>query len=147
MSCKLNESPSFILHNPKFTFKGGIYYFTLIDFHAAGISIFYIAFFEIVCILWVYGGKRLAKNYYTMTNQRINCFFLICWYVITPALVFLIWAMNWYRYEAIKYGDYEYSVWAKTFGWLVSLTSIACIPLGALHELLKSPGNSLKQVK
>lgn len=34
---------------------GGIYYFTVIDFFAAGISVFYVAFFEIVAICWIYG--------------------------------------------------------------------------------------------
>lgn len=34
---------------------GGIYYFTLIDFYSAGISVFYIAFFETIAIVWIYG--------------------------------------------------------------------------------------------
>jgi solute carrier family 6 GABA transporter-like protein 6/8/11/12/13 len=34
---------------------GGMYYFTLLDHFSAGISVFYIAFFEIIAIVWIYG--------------------------------------------------------------------------------------------
>ena len=127
-------------------YKGGIYYFTLIDFYSAGTSLFYTAFFEIIAVLWIYGGKRLAKNIYSMTGQKPNAFFLVCWYVVSPAFVFSIWALNWYEYEPIKYGKYEYPLSMKILGWLITLLSIISIPFCAIHTLIKAPGDSFKDV-
>ena len=46
----------------QFFFKGGIFYFTIVDFFSSGVSLFYIAFFEIVAIVWVYGKKDIFSN-------------------------------------------------------------------------------------
>ena len=41
--------------------QGGVYIFQLVDYYAAAISLMYIAFFECVAIVWVYGAKRWAN--------------------------------------------------------------------------------------
>lgn len=45
-----------------YAFKGGIYYFTIVDFFSAGVSLFYIAFFEIIAIVWIYGNIIFSLN-------------------------------------------------------------------------------------
>lgn len=99
-----------------------------------------------MAIVWIYGAKRLAKNIFLMTGSKPNVYFLACWYVITPAFIIIIWAFNWYHYEPITYGDYQYSVGAQTFGWSIALISIVSIPIGAVHTLVKTPGKTLKEV-
>jgi solute carrier family 6 GABA transporter-like protein 6/8/11/12/13 len=126
--------------------KGGIYYFTVLDFHSAGISVFYIAFFEIVAVLWVYGANRLSKNIYMMTGQMPGFYFTVCWYAVTPLFVVTIWLLNWVQYTPITYGKYEYSLGAQLFGWAISLVSIAAIPAGAVHTYINTPGKNFYQV-
>jgi solute carrier family 6 GABA transporter-like protein 6/8/11/12/13 len=122
---------------------GGIYYFTILDFFSAGISVFYIAFFEIIAIVWLYGAKRLARNIYLMNGQTTNYYFLACWYFITPAFILVIWLFNWYQYEPLTYEDKPFNAGAQAFGWCIALVSIIAIPLGAIDTLRKAPGKSL----
>ncbi len=117
------------------------------DFHSAGISVFYIAFFEIAAILWIYGAGRLSRNIYMMTGHKPNIYFTCCWYVITPLFVTSIWVLNWVQYKPITYGKYEYSLGAQLFGWAISLVSIVAIPAGAIHTLNNTPGATFSQVK
>mgnify|MGYP002785583613 CR=1 FL=1 len=113
------------------------------DYYSAGISVFYIAFFEIIAIVWIYGAKHLASNIYKMNGQKPNIYFLVCWYAITPAFIFIIWIFNWYEYKPVKYEDKDFNVGAQVFGWCIALVSIIAIPLGAIHTLYKAPGKSL----
>jgi hypothetical protein len=124
---------------------GGIYYFTIIDFYSAGISVFYVGFFEIVAIIWFYGGNRLARNVFKMNGERVNIYFKICWYFVTPVFIFVIWMLNWIQYEPITYGKYKFSSGALSFGWCIAAASLVAIPLGALHTLVKAKGKNIKE--
>ena len=129
-----------------FVLQGGILYFTVLDFHSAGATLFYAAFFEVTAVFWIYGGKRLARNIKAMTGEHVNLLFLACWYVISPAFIFTVWLLNWVQFESIKYGTYEYPLGMKIFGWLVTLVSVSAIPLAAVHTLVNTQGSSLYKV-
>lgn len=92
------------------------------------------------------GAKRLAKNIYHMTGVKPSPLFLVAWYFVTPMFILTIWAFNWYQYEPVTYGSYVYPTWAQIMGWLIGLTSIVSIPLGAIHTLVNAPGKSLMEV-
>ncbi|CAF0789248.1 unnamed protein product [Brachionus calyciflorus] len=124
---------------------GGIYYFTIVDFFSSGVSLFYIAFFEVIAIVWIYGANRLAKNVFLMTGSKPNRYFVICWYIISPLFIIIIWTFNWIKYEPVKYGNYEFPVGAQLFGWCIALVSIVAIPLGAIHTIIKTPGKNFSE--
>lgn len=52
--------------------QSGIYFFQLMDYYAASLSITYLAFFEVVGIAWFYGVGRLSKNIKQMTGVYKN---------------------------------------------------------------------------
>ena len=117
---------------------GGIYYFTLIDFYSAGISVFYIAFFETIAIVWIYGARRLSKNVELMTGKKPIKFITVCWYFVSPSFILIIWIFNWIQYKPVTYGKYNYSTSVILFGWSIACLSIIAIPLGAIHTLMNS---------
>ena len=65
----------------------------------------YIAFFEVIAIVWFYGNtrytddlvtnqfficigaKRLVRNVKEMTGKEPHVFFIICWYAVAPSLI------------------------------------------------------------
>jgi solute carrier family 6 (neurotransmitter transporter, taurine) member 6 len=67
--------------------QGGIFYFQIVDYYAAALSLMYIAFFECIAIVWFYGAGRLASNTKDMTGKYPNWFFRICWLIISPVII------------------------------------------------------------
>ncbi|XP_013413993.1 sodium- and chloride-dependent GABA transporter ine [Lingula anatina] len=125
--------------------QGGIYFFRLVDAYAAGISLMYLAFFEVVAIVWIYGANRLARNVKEMTGNYPYMYFRVCWWSFAPLLILAIWIFGWVKYKPITYGNYIYPDWAIGLGWGVALLSILCIPGGMIHALYQAEGQTLWQ--
>ena len=51
----------------------------------------YIAFFECIAVVWLYGVKRLSSNVRDMTGAYPNWFFRYCWMFFSPLLILAIW--------------------------------------------------------
>lgn len=47
----------------------------------------FVAFFECIAVVWIYGFKRLSKNVQDMTGRLPNLFFKICWPVLSPLII------------------------------------------------------------
>ncbi|KAG1653931.1 Sodium- and chloride-dependent GABA transporter ine [Nymphon striatum] len=155
--------------------QGGIYVFQLVDHYASAISIMFIAFFEVIAITWFYGwylnrAKRLATNIKEMTGKRPNKYFIICWYFISPALIFVrtrtynreekfgckeellayltaaIAIYSFIDYKPLKYDNVvSYPDWAQGLGWMVAMLSVICVPLFAVIAIYKAPGYTVFQ--
>ncbi|KAG1653933.1 Sodium- and chloride-dependent GABA transporter ine [Nymphon striatum] len=126
--------------------QGGIYVFQLVDHYASAISIMFIAFFEVIAITWFYGAKRLATNIKEMTGKRPNKYFIICWYFISPALIFAIAIYSFIDYKPLKYDNVvSYPDWAQGLGWMVAMLSVICVPLFAVIAIYKAPGYTVFQ--
>ena len=135
---------TFLLSIPNLC-PGGIFYFTIIDFFSAGISVFYVAFFETIAIVWIYGARRLANNISALNGQMPNKYITTCWVFVSPIFILVIWSFNWYSIatsnEIIKYGDYSFNAGSMAFGWCIALISIISIPLAAIHTVIYIPGD------
>lgn len=125
--------------------QGGIYFFKLIDYYAANISLMYLAFFEVISIVWVYGAGRLAKNVQEMTGRMPSYYFRGCWYFAAPVLILAIWIFSLVDYERPTYnkGEYEYPNWAIGIGWVIASLSILPIPIFAVIAVYKAKGTNL----
>ncbi|KAK3760902.1 hypothetical protein RRG08_042117 [Elysia crispata] len=135
---------SFLAGLPNIT-QGGFYFFQLIDYYAAALSLMVLAFFEVIAICWFYGARNLAENIQHMTGSRPNIFFIICWYCISPLLIFGIWIFSMIQYKPLSIAGYVYPPWAVGLGWVIALVSVLCIPAGMLHGILTTPGNSWRK--
>jgi len=112
-------------------FQGGIYFFQIIDFYTAAISLMYIALFETVAIVWLYGVRRLSDNIEEMTGRQPNIIFKFCW-------IFTL-----YDYEAPSYGTYNYPWWCILLGWCIAALSILPIPIMAVIAIINAEGKTL----
>ena len=43
-------------------------------------------------------------------------------------------------YEPLTYDDYVYPTWANVVGWCLALSSMLCMPVGAVYGLLRAEG-------
>lgn len=44
-------------------------------------------------------------------------------------------------YSPLKYNGYEYPGWGEAIGWIMALSSIACIPIVMIYKLATTPGS------
>lgn len=44
-------------------------------------------------------------------------------------------------YSPLKYDGYEYPDWGQAIGWIMALSSIACIPVVMIYKLATTPGS------
>ena len=88
-------------------------------YYKAAISLMYIALFETIAIVWLYGVRRLSANIEDMTGRKPSIIFRICWMFVSPVLILVIWVFTLYDYEAPVYGDYIYPWWCVLLGWCI----------------------------
>ena len=48
-----------------------------------------------------------------------------------------IMVFTWVDYTPSSYGKYAFPLWADTLGWLITMTSVAAIPMAAIIGVLK----------
>ncbi|CAI9744316.1 sodiumchlorideine-likedependent and chloride-dependent GABA transporter ine-like [Octopus vulgaris] len=125
--------------------QGGIYFFQLIDRYAAGVSVMYLAFFEVIAVTWFYGAKRLGRNIQEMTGNAPSFFFILCWYYVSPLFILAILIFSMVQYSDLEVGGYVYPKWAIGIGWFITSLSLVCIPLGMIDAVYNSKGNNLWQ--
>ncbi|XP_060560453.1 sodium- and chloride-dependent GABA transporter ine-like [Ruditapes philippinarum] len=135
---------SFLCGLPNVT-QGGVYFFQLIDYYAAAMSLMYLAFFEVIAITWFYGAKKLAKNIEQMNGAPPSVFFIVCWYGISPLLILGIWIFSLVQYKPFSVANYEYPGWAIGLGWFIAALSIICIPGAMVHSVVTAQGKTLWQ--
>jgi len=126
-------------------FQGGIYFFQIMDYYTAAISLMYIALFETVAIVWIYGVKRLSANIEEMTGKKPNIIFRFCWKFVSPVLILIIWIFSLYDYEAPSYnnGVYTYPWWCILLGWCIAALSILPIPVMAIMAIYNAKGTNI----
>ncbi len=59
----------------------------LMDWYCAGFSLLFVALFEVLAIVYVYGYSRFAKDIQCMIGFKPNYYWIVCWHVLTPAFM------------------------------------------------------------
>ncbi|KAJ3612361.1 hypothetical protein NHX12_020637 [Muraenolepis orangiensis] len=129
--------------------EGGMYVFQLFDYYAAsGMCLLFMAFFETVCIAWVYGADRFYDNIEDMIGYRPGPYIKYCWMFFTPATCIGTFAFSIIKYTPLKYNnEYVYPWWGYFLGWLLALSSIVCIPLWMVYKISTTPGTLRERIK
>jgi len=135
---------SFLLGIP-FVTEAGVYYFHLVDKYSSGISLMFVAFFEVLAICWIYGANSLAEDIRSMLGKSPSPYFTICWYFVSPVMIVGLCLFGWINYQPLKYGNTPYPVWAHGVGWLIACTSLACIPIFAVIAVYRAKGANLAE--
>ncbi|XP_064620268.1 sodium- and chloride-dependent glycine transporter 1-like [Lineus longissimus] len=126
----------FLLGLPLVT-NAGIYYLTLIDWYAGGLSLMLIGLLETFVVSWIYGFPRFLEDIKMMIGFKPNYYWVACWTVLTPGLIVFIIIFSMSNYVPVNYADYKYPGWAEALGWLMSASSIICIPILMIVQFVK----------
>ncbi|KAF4526826.1 hypothetical protein B566_EDAN017287, partial [Ephemera danica] len=105
---------------------GGAYLVDLLNIYGPGISILFVVFVEAVGVCWFYGVERFSSDIQRMIGIRPGIFWRLCWNFISPVFILS--------------GDYVYPAWSITVGWILTASSLVCIPGYVLYFLAVTPG-------
>lgn len=122
------------------TCNGGVYLFTLLDWHSASWMILMIGFAEIVVLSWVYGLGKTLENIREMTmklSSFTRMYWKSIWMVITPVSSIAVFIFILTDLGATEFRGYIFPWWADVFGWLVGLSTFIPFIVFAIIQLVK----------
>ncbi|XP_021954032.1 sodium-dependent serotonin transporter isoform X2 [Folsomia candida] len=130
----------FLLSLPTCT-QGGMYLVNFLNIYGPGISILFVVFVEAVAVCWLYGVDRFSSDVEKMIGHRPNLFWRTCWNYITPWFILFIFVFSIITYEDLRTEDYIYPKWSIHIGWMMTMSSLMCIPLYMVYMFIKTPGS------
>ena len=84
----------------------GLYVFDLMDTYGGGMSVLWVAIFETIVIMWIYGVGRFTNDLKFMFNSEpVGCFGKVGWFftqvcwAITPLILTAIFVISCYEWE------------------------------------------------
>ena len=83
--------------------SNGQYVLDLMDTYGAGFAVLWIALWEVVALMWIYGFKNFSKDIELMIGSQPMCFTKFCWVVLCPIILLVIFVMALYFWEWPKY--------------------------------------------
>lgn len=122
------------------TTYGGQYVITLMDTHAAPVALIFICFVEAIAVNWFYGVQRFSKDIEEMLGFQPGIYWKICWVLICPLFLLALFILSFVAYEGLNLDGYVFPGWAEAVGWLVTCSSLACIPAYIVYSFLTTKG-------
>ncbi|XP_022096269.1 sodium-dependent serotonin transporter-like [Acanthaster planci] len=116
---------------------GGQFVIQLYDAYAVSVTILAIVALEAVAVAWCYGVGAMGSDIKAMIGQKPGVFWMICWQFLSPVAICFIVIFALVHYEPIPY----YPTWAECFGWLLTASSVMCVPVYAVYKLIATPGS------
>ncbi|XP_078365686.1 sodium- and chloride-dependent GABA transporter 1-like isoform X2 [Oculina patagonica] len=125
--------------------QGGMYVLHLYNWQSGGVSLLFLALFEVVTVAWGYGADRFAKDIETMIGYKIWPWWPIAWKYCTPVVILGVFLFSVIQWSGVSLGSYQYPDWAEFCGWVLALSSMLWIPGVALYKIITAPGGSVFQ--
>nr|XP_018907731.1 PREDICTED: sodium- and chloride-dependent glycine transporter 1-like [Bemisia tabaci] len=124
---------------------GGNYVLTLMDVYGGGTAVLFIACFECIFLVWVYGLNRLCEDLKFMLGFRPVLYWRVTWSFFAPVILAAIFIYSLVALKPLKYENYDYPSWANSLGWCLAALSMLQIPIWAVVSIINQEGPSLKQ--
>ncbi|XP_055378881.1 sodium- and chloride-dependent glycine transporter 1-like [Condylostylus longicornis] len=121
--------------------NGGIYAFTLMEWHTASWAILLLGTAEVVIISWVYGMDRALNNFIDM-GIKFNCLVRYYWkcvlVVLTPIASVVVFVFTMTEIKPTEFRDYKFPGWADALGWMIGASTLAPFPIAIIYRLFNS---------
>ncbi|GFY50126.1 sodium-dependent serotonin transporter [Trichonephila inaurata madagascariensis] len=131
---------------PTCTF-GGYYIVNLLDSYGTAMSLLFIVFVEAAAVCWIYGAERFSDQVKEMLGYRPGIFWRVCWKYISPVFILCIFIFAIVQYKDLTLNDYTYPKWAIGIGWILTASSLLCIPGYITYYLVTTPGTYLERLR
>ncbi|XP_033366390.1 sodium-dependent nutrient amino acid transporter 1-like [Bombus vosnesenskii] len=117
---------------------GGQFVLTLVDYYGTSFVVFILASFEITAVTWVYGIENFLDDIEFMLDRKASSYWRICWFLLTPLILILIFFYTVVTLSPLTYGGREYPATAHAAGTVILCFSILQIPFWMIVEMLRN---------
>lgn len=120
-------------------FQGGQWMTALVDNFGGTLPIFVLAIFEIVAIFYFYGLENLCIDIEFMTRRRVTFYWRICWFLLAPVIMTIVYIYSSITMEPLKYAGHDYPTKYLVIGWSIFLIAMMQLPLWFIYRFATSP--------
>ncbi|ODN03411.1 Sodium-dependent serotonin transporter [Orchesella cincta] len=124
--------------------QGGYYLVNFLTTYGPGISVIFVVFVEAAAVCWLYGTKRFSGDIERMIGKQPSMFWKITWQYISPVFILIIFIFSFFSYEDLNTAQYQYPKWSIIVGWMLTLSSIICVPLYIVYMFIVTPGSTIE---
>ncbi|KAL0110486.1 hypothetical protein PUN28_013833 [Cardiocondyla obscurior] len=117
---------------------GGQFMITFVDYYVTSFIAFLPAAFEMIAIAWSYGLGNFLNDIEFMLNRRLSIFWRICWSVLTPGIILVIFIYTFVNLELLKYNNKFYPSLIYEIGWILFSIAVFQIPLWIVIAIFKN---------
>jgi len=78
-----------------------------------------LAVVETVAVMWWYGVENFCNDLEFMLKRKVGVYWRICWGIVTPSLLIIIFVYFLVTISRLTYGTYEIADAALICGWLI----------------------------
>lgn len=114
--------------------------FTLFDNFTGVFFSMITACIECLIIGWFYGVESFSDDLEFMIGKRPGVFFKICWTIITPAIMIILFLTSAATYTVPTYDNYVFPPYATGIGFILAIIPILPIFGGMAMVLYKENG-------
>ncbi|EDV22254.1 uncharacterized protein TRIADDRAFT_59303 [Trichoplax adhaerens] len=122
--------------------KGGLYVFQLFDWYVMKICLPCVLIFEVFIACWIYGVKRLRKDFSVIAGEKLSILWKILWYIPTPLIVTgtTLFCVIFYSSPGsnVKFAQYW---WSLLTGWLMAGSILVCILISVILSFIRAKGS------
>ncbi|XP_055538311.1 sodium-dependent serotonin transporter [Wyeomyia smithii] len=126
---------------------GGVYLVNFLNVYGPGLAILFVVFVEAAGVFWFYGVENFSADIEQMLGKKPSLFWRICWKYISPTFLFCILIFSLLGYESMLEGEYKYPEWSVAAGWVLTLSSVLCIPLYVIYKFMISDGSFMNRLR
>lgn len=132
--------------------QGGKYVINVLETYGTSLSLLFIVLVESMIICWLYGVDKFSVKVSEMSGGQLpGLYWRFCWKYVSPTMLLFVFigamVLEADKYKELKYNDYVYPTWALALGWLLTASSVACIPIYAIYKLLTIPGTFMERLR
>ncbi|CAO1336167.1 unnamed protein product, partial [Diamesa hyperborea] len=126
---------------------GGVYLVNFLNVYGPGLAILFVVFVEAAGVFWFYGVDNFSADIEQMLGKKPSLYWRICWRYISPTFLFVILIFSILNNEHMLGDEYQYPEWSTTLGWVLTLSSVMCIPIYMIYKFNKTRGNFKRKLR
>ncbi|KPI99347.1 Sodium-dependent serotonin transporter [Papilio xuthus] len=129
------------------TTYGGVYLVDLLNVYGPGLAILFLVFAEAAGVCWLYGVDRFSADVRSMLGHTPGIFWRACWTYISPVFLLGLFVFSVLSHEEMLGGEYTYPGWSIAVGWVMTGTTVSCVPLYIIYKFIITPGSFCQRIR